>query len=89
MLTFSWGLFTFLGDVKMKNTTRTIIVFVCSFLIFIVGIFRIFTESLSATPLFVAYLFSITGLIGIITNGLILRKSINIKFNKPYLKYIS
>ena len=58
----------------MKNTTRTIIVLVCSFFIFAVGIFRIFTESLSSTPLFVTYMFTITGLVGVVTNSIILMK---------------
>lgn len=50
----------------MKNKTRTIITLVCSFLIFAVGMFRILTESLSSTPLLVAYIFAITGLIGVV-----------------------
>ena len=58
----------------MKNKTRTIITLVCSLLIFAVGMFRILTESLSSTPLFVAYIFAITGLIGVVANGVILRK---------------
>lgn len=58
----------------MENKTRTIITLVCSLLIFAVGMFRIFTESLSSTPLFVAYIFAITGLIGVVANGVILRK---------------
>ena len=58
----------------MKNKTRTIITLVCSLLIFAIGMFRILTESLSSTPLFVAYVFAITGFIGVIANGVILRK---------------
>ena len=58
----------------MKNKTRTIITLLCSLLIFVVGMFRILTESLSSTPLFVAYIFAITGLIGVVANGVILRK---------------
>ncbi|MFJ7726733.1 hypothetical protein ACIQXV_11265 [Neobacillus sp. NPDC097160] len=58
----------------MKNKTRTIITLVGSLLIFAVGMFRILTESLSSTPLFVAYVFAITGFIGVIANGVILRK---------------
>ena len=58
----------------MKNKTRTIITLVCSLLIFAVGMFRILTESLSSTPLFVAFIFAITGLIGVFANGVILRK---------------
>jgi uncharacterized membrane protein len=58
----------------MKNKSRTIITLVCSLLIFAVGMFRILTESLSSTPLFIAYIFAITGLIGVVANGVILRK---------------
>ncbi|MGJ9459887.1 hypothetical protein [Oceanobacillus sp. CF4.6] len=58
----------------MKNKTRTIITLVGSLLIFAVGMFRILTESLSSTPLFVAYVLVITGFIGVIANGIILRK---------------
>lgn len=54
---------------------KKVIALVGSFLIFSVGLFRIFTESLSSTPLFVAYVFIITGLIGIVANGLKLGKS--------------
>ena len=58
----------------MKNKTRTIITLVCSLLIFAVGMFRILTDSLSSSPLFVAYVFTITGFIGVIANGVMLRK---------------
>ncbi|SDN02194.1 hypothetical protein SAMN05518871_10374 [Psychrobacillus sp. OK028] len=58
----------------MKNKTRTIITLVGSFILFALGTFRILTESLSSTPLFVAYIFTITGLIGVIANSLILKK---------------
>jgi uncharacterized membrane protein len=58
----------------MKNKTRTIFTLVCSLLIFVIGMFRILIESLSSTPLFVAYIFAIAGLIGVIANGVILRK---------------
>ncbi|WP_193747675.1 hypothetical protein [Neobacillus niacini] len=58
----------------MKNKTQTIITLLCSLLIFAFGMFRIFTESLSSTPLFVAYIFAITGLIGVVTNGILLGK---------------
>jgi len=61
-----------LGGFKLN---KRIIALTGSFLIFAVGLFRIFTESLSSTPLFVAYVFIITGLIGIVANGLKLRKS--------------
>lgn len=59
----------------MKN--RTIITFVCSFLIFAIGLFRIVTEAHSSTSLFVAYIFVIAGFIGMVANGLMLRKSKN------------
>jgi hypothetical protein len=35
---------------------------------------NIHNESLSSTPLFVAYIFAITGLIGIVANGVTLKK---------------
>jgi hypothetical protein len=50
----------------MQNKKRKIISLVCSFLIFAVGTFRIITESLSSTPLLVAYTLAIGGLIGVI-----------------------
>lgn len=58
----------------MNSKTKVLITFVCSLLIFAVGMFRILTESLSSTPLFVAYIFVIAGLIGVVANELILRK---------------
>ncbi|MDV2582577.1 hypothetical protein [Alkalibacillus haloalkaliphilus] len=58
----------------MNNKTRTIITLVCSLLIFSVGMFRIITESLASTPLFIAYIFAVTGLIGAVANGIVLRK---------------
>jgi len=58
----------------MKNTIRIIIALVGSFLLFAVGLFRIFTDSLPTTPLFVASIFIITGLIGVIANSLTLKK---------------
>lgn len=62
------------GGCKLNNKTRSIISLVCSLLIFAVGMFRILTESLTSTSLFVAYIFAITGLIGIVANGIVLRK---------------
>ncbi|UCZ55082.1 hypothetical protein LGQ02_10295 [Bacillus shivajii] len=56
------------------NKTRTLITLVASLLIFTVGMFRILTDSLSSTPLFVAYLLAFTGLIGVIANSIMLRK---------------
>ncbi|ARK32565.1 hypothetical protein [Halalkalibacter krulwichiae] len=58
----------------MNVKTRTIITLVCSLLIFAVGVIRILTESLASTPLFVAYIFVMTGLIGAVANGMVLRK---------------
>ncbi|SES61893.1 hypothetical protein SAMN05216389_10157 [Oceanobacillus limi] len=56
---------------------RTVVALIGSFLIFAAGLLRLYTESLSSTPLFVAYLFVITGLIGVVANGLKLGKSKN------------
>ncbi|MFV8830563.1 hypothetical protein [Alkalihalobacterium sp. APHAB7] len=58
----------------MNHKTRIIITLVCSLLIFAVGLFRILTEAFTSTPLFVAYIFGITGLIGAVANGIVLRK---------------
>ena len=58
----------------MKNKTRIMITLVCSLLIFVVGMFRILTELLSSTPLFVAYTFVITGFIGVVANSVMLKK---------------
>ncbi|AXI08319.1 hypothetical protein CUC15_04955 [Oceanobacillus zhaokaii] len=58
----------------MKNKTRSIITLVGSFLIFSVGMLRILTESPSSISLFVAYVFAITGFIGVAANIVILRK---------------
>ncbi|RIU90187.1 hypothetical protein [Oceanobacillus picturae] len=46
-----------------------------SVFITVVGLYRLFSESLSSTPLFIAYLFIITGFIGICANGIKLFKS--------------
>ncbi|RXI96585.1 hypothetical protein DS745_23060 [Anaerobacillus alkaliphilus] len=59
----------------MGNNFRTIMMLLFHFVIFFFGLFRILTEALASTPLFVAYIFAITGLIGIVANGLILYKS--------------
>ena len=56
---------------------RTVVALIGSFLIFAIGLFRLFTESLSSTPMFVAYVFIIAGLIGVVANGLKLAKSKN------------
>ena len=56
---------------------RIVVALIGSLLIFAVGLFRFFTETLSSTPLFIAYVFIITGAIGIIANGLRLGKTHN------------
>ncbi|KAB8136241.1 hypothetical protein F9U64_10425 [Gracilibacillus oryzae] len=63
----------------MDKSTKHVVGLIGSFLIFAVGLFRIVTESLSSTPLFVAYIFAITGFIGVIANGVELgkRKKLN------------
>ncbi|WP_338379150.1 hypothetical protein [Enterococcus faecium] len=53
----------------MKNKTRIMLTLIGSFLVFAIGMFRILTESLSSAPMFVAYVFAITGFIGIVVNG--------------------
>lgn len=59
----------------VRVSTKTVIAFIGSLLITFAGMLRLLTESLSSTPLFVAYLFVVTGLIGIIAN--------NVKLMKP------
>ncbi|RLL48423.1 hypothetical protein D8M04_03950 [Oceanobacillus piezotolerans] len=59
----------------MKNKTRMIITLLSSGLVFAFGVFRILFESLNSTSLFVAYVFAITGFIGVVANGKLLRKS--------------
>ncbi|WP_338472885.1 hypothetical protein R4Z10_09250 [Niallia sp. XMNu-256] len=59
----------------MKNKTRIIIALIGSFLVFAIGMFRMLTESLSQAPMFVAHVFAITGFIGIVANGIMLRKA--------------
>ncbi|MGG1686853.1 hypothetical protein [Pseudalkalibacillus sp. NRS-1564] len=54
---------------------RTFVALIGSFLVLAVGLFRLMTESLSTTPLFIAYVFIITGLIGVVANGIRLRKT--------------
>ncbi|WP_216831353.1 hypothetical protein [Alkalihalobacterium elongatum] len=58
----------------MNVKYRTIVTLVCSLLIFAVGMFRLLTETLSSTPLFIAYIFIITGLIGSVANAIHLSK---------------
>ncbi|TMW71213.1 hypothetical protein [Alteribacter natronophilus] len=58
----------------MNNKTGTIITLTGSLLIFAFGMFRILTESLASTPLFAAYVFAIAGFIGVVSNGMALRK---------------
>lgn len=56
----------------MGSNSRTILTLLFNIVIFAFGMFRILTEALASTPLFVAYIFAITGLIGITANGLML-----------------
>ncbi|MDT8860290.1 hypothetical protein N0O92_08590 [Alkalihalobacillus sp. MEB130] len=58
----------------MDNKTRTMMALIGSFLLLFVGMFRILTESMTFTSLFVAYVFSITGLFGVVINGVVLRR---------------
>ncbi|WP_096271974.1 hypothetical protein [Paucisalibacillus globulus] len=58
----------------MENKTRTVITLVCSGLIFGAGLFRVLTESISSTSLFIPYVLLVTGLIGVIENGVVLSK---------------
>lgn len=74
MLTLNWKINYFLGACKLNNKNRTIITLVCSLLILAVGMFKILTELLPSMSLFVAYIFVITGLIGVVANGMTLRK---------------
>jgi len=52
----------------------TIITLLASLLLFAFGTYRILTETLSSTPLIVAYIFAITGFIGVVANLVNLRK---------------
>ena len=54
---------------------KTIITLFASLLLFVFGTYRILTETLSSTPLIVAYIFAITGFIGVVTNVANLRKT--------------
>lgn len=47
---------------------KTIIIFISSLLLFVFGTFRILTETLSSIPLLVAYIFAVTGFIGVVAN---------------------
>ncbi|GAE26938.1 hypothetical protein JCM9140_3047 [Halalkalibacter wakoensis JCM 9140] len=42
----------------MANKTRAIVALIGSFLLLFVGVFRILTDSIISTPLFVAYVFA-------------------------------
>jgi uncharacterized membrane protein len=53
---------------------KTIIALLASLLLFVFGTYRILTETLSSTPLIVAYIFAITGFIGVVANVVNLRK---------------
>ncbi|SER56513.1 hypothetical protein [Salipaludibacillus aurantiacus] len=58
----------------MSDLTKVILTLTGSFLVFGFGVFRIVTELLASTPLVVAWIFAVTGLIGVIANGIMLRK---------------
>ncbi|WP_226659176.1 hypothetical protein [Pseudalkalibacillus hwajinpoensis] len=58
-------------------TNRIVVALIGSFLMFAVGLFRLLTETLSLTPLFIASVFIITGVIGVVANGLGLGKTPN------------
>ncbi|MBM7609712.1 putative membrane protein [Lysinibacillus composti] len=68
----------------MKSKIRTIIGLISSLLLVTISIYRILTESLSSTSLFVAYLFAITGLIGLIVYIAMIRKLLANKTNQKY-----
>ncbi|WLR46660.1 hypothetical protein LC065_13915 [Halobacillus litoralis] len=53
----------------MNQEMKIGIALISSFLIFMVGLFRLFTADLQEIPLFIAYILTIAGLIGVITNG--------------------
>ena len=53
---------------------KTIISLLASLLLFVFGTIRVLTETLSSTPLFVAYIIAITGFIGVVANVANLRK---------------
>ncbi|SFK03151.1 hypothetical protein SAMN04487936_106218 [Halobacillus dabanensis] len=53
----------------MNEQMKTGIALIGSFLLLMVGVFRIFTGELEDVPLFVAYILTISGLVGMITNG--------------------
>ncbi|MCG3420024.1 hypothetical protein [Oceanobacillus jordanicus] len=54
--------------------SKTVFGLIGSAFITVVGLYRLFSESLSSTPLFIAYLFIITGFIGGCANGIKLLK---------------
>ncbi|WP_042148075.1 hypothetical protein [Paucisalibacillus sp. EB02] len=59
----------------MENKARIVITLICSVLIFAAGLLRILSESSSSpTSMVVAYVFLITGLIGVVANSIVLRK---------------
>ncbi|MCE7792073.1 hypothetical protein K8O68_06510 [Salipaludibacillus sp. CUR1] len=58
----------------MSNLMKVILTLIGSLLVFGFGVFRITAESLASIPLVVAWIFAVTGLIGIIANGVLLKK---------------
>ncbi|WP_226579571.1 hypothetical protein [Halobacillus litoralis] len=53
----------------MNEQLKTGTALIASFLLLVVGAFRIFTDQLEDMSLIVAYIFAFSGLIGVITNG--------------------
>ncbi len=53
---------------------KTILSLLASLLLFVFGTIRVLTETLSSTPLFVAYILAITGFIGVVGNVVNLKK---------------
>ncbi len=63
----------------MTEKSLTIITIICSLIVFVAGLVRLFTEFISSAPLIIAFVFVFTGLLGAIINGVKLRKIINKK----------
>lgn len=62
---------------NLDNKARLYLVLLSSLSIFALGTYRILIKDLSAIPLFVAYIFSITGLIGIVANAVKLIRNVS------------
>jgi hypothetical protein len=61
----------------LDNKVRLFLVLLSSLFIFALSTYRILTKDLSGIPLFVAYIFSIIGLIGMTTNAVKLIRMIS------------